>query len=206
MKYMVSRSSGDMGRRIIRPEAGVAPPSPCTGHLPGVPPEDGRWQRSSVLIAVTVAVVIMIAMAVAQLVASHGAVAVVVEAADHLLEGRAELLGRDQAVAVVVMGLEAVDHALAHDIDPERLILLEAEAPVGVGIELREAALAHLVDLGLRDAAVIIDIEALEQLGAGAAPRAMVTVMPPPVATGEAHACECGGAQPHQFRRWQKSG
>ncbi len=74
-----------------------------------------------------------------------------------------ELFDRHRAVAVVVMGLETIDHPLAHRVQPECFVLGEIEAAVLVRVKLGELGLAHGENLLLRDAAVAVSVKGLDQ-------------------------------------------
>src|SRR3546814_3771401 len=81
---------------------------------------------------------------------------VAVHVAHHLGVGPLELLGGHLAIAIGVEILEAVDHALAHGVEPELLVLAEGKALVAVGIELAQALAAGLGDLLLAQLAVLV--------------------------------------------------
>ena len=140
----------------------------------------------------------------ADLVPRHRAIVVVVEAAEDAAVVLAELLRRDPAVAVVVMSLEAIDHALAHRVQPERLILLERQAAVAVAVELGEFRPPCLVDLGLGEPVVVIGVEGLEQ--PFGAPVMAGAVMAAPAAAGQAHAGKGGDADGERAGGQQKLG
>ena len=90
------------------------------------------------------------------------AVAVAVPALDHLGEGPAELIHRHDGVPIGVQMLEPIDHALAHGIQPQVLVFLEAQLAVLVGVELGELVGPALVDFGLGEFAVGIAVILLD--------------------------------------------
>ena len=71
----------------------------------------------------------------AELVGRDGAVAVPVEAGEQLVDGLRILLERHLGVAVGIVELEAPHDPLVHGVGPERLVLLERERAVGIGVE-----------------------------------------------------------------------
>ena len=78
---------------------------------------------------------------------------VFVAVALHHQEARAfdEFLFRDRPVAVPVVLLEAADHALAHRVQPQRLVFGQAQGAAAVAVEGFQPLGADLVDLVLAD-------------------------------------------------------
>src|SRR5262245_31239151 len=200
-----ARQSG-RDQNDVRPTGLRVRPWPRTcGQAPGPPAAASHLVLVVTLPAIAVVVTLPVAIAAAvaaHLVAGKLAVAIPVEPHDHAIEWLDELLDRDQTVAVVVVLLEPVDHALAHGGHPQRLVLLERELAIAVLIELGKTALARLVDLGLGEAAVLIGVVLLEQeYGAAVTTPAMMAAP----AVGTARSGEQEGAERQSPARQQQS-
>ncbi len=87
------------------------------------------------------------------------AVAVAIHVLDHAGVTAAEFLLRYLAVAIGVMLLEPVDHALAHGVEPQRLVFADRQHPVAILVEFLQLPGARPVDLFLGQPAVLVGIE-----------------------------------------------
>jgi hypothetical protein len=97
-----------------------------------------------------------------QFVAAEFTVVIGVQTIHQLPERGDKLLGSDDRIAVVVEGLEAVDHLTTHGIQPQGLILLQGKLAIFIGIKAGETVPAYLVDFGLGQLAIVIVIKTFQ--------------------------------------------